>query len=616
LEQERNVMENDTIFVFGVVVVSAVLFASNRVRFDVVALLAALALMLSGVLTVGEALAGFGDPVVLLVACLLVVGEVLDRTGVVQSVGAWILRVGAGNESRLLVLIMVSAALLSSVMSSTAVVAIFIPIVLKVAAQTGLNPARMLMPMAFAAMISGTLTLIATPPNLVLSYELETAGFEPLGFFSFFPIGAVILVLGVVYILLVGRRLLAKKEVAGAKSSRRTLPDLWEAYGLRARVHRVGVPATSPLAGAIIGEAGVESRYQVRILALERPAGRREAARVVPASSHDRMRAGDTLLVLADPEAIAAFSGAEQLDASTHTERDRQRMLREYGAGVAMVHPDCQFVGRSLREIDFHERYGLQVIGIRRGGKLLDDFSSASLAVADTLLVAGKWSRIAKLRDEAHDFVLLELAAEHDEARPAHRKAPVAIAIVVGMVLLSVFNVVPIVAAALMAVLAIVFTRCLPMEGAYQAISWSSLVLLAGMLPVATALERTGGTDVVVGGLVAGVGSAGPYAMMTVLFFVTAGLSLFLSNTATAVLMAPVAIQTAGALGVSPRTFAVVVLVAASSAFATPIASAVVTLVVEPGRYRFFDFVKVGAPLMLLAYLAAILVVPIVFPLS
>jgi di/tricarboxylate transporter len=229
--------------------------------------------------------------------------------------------------------------------------------------------------------------------------------------------------------------------------------------------------------------------------------------------------------------------------------------------------------------------------------------------------VAGSWNRIAKLRDEMHDFVLLELPAEFEEVRPAHRRAPIAIGILLGMVLLSASGLVPVVAAVLIAALAAVATRCLTMEDAYRSVSWSSVVLLAGMLPVADALEKTGGTDILVNSVVSGLGSSGPYAMMTLLFFLTAGLSLFLSNTASAVLIAPVAIHSALAMGVSPYPFAIIVLIGASAAFASPVASPVVTLVVEPGRYRFVDFVKVGTPLMLLTYIVAIIVTPIIFPL-
>jgi di/tricarboxylate transporter len=242
------------------------------------------------------------------------------------------------------------------------------------------------------------------------------------------------------------------------------------------------------------------------------------------------------------------------------------------------------------------------------------DFLNARLASADTLLVAGTWSRIETLGAERHDFILLELPAEFEESVPARRLAPVALAILAAMVLLSLFDLVPLVAAVLMAALAAVLTRCLTMEDAYRAVHLSSLVLLAGMLPLADALQKTGATALVVDGLVSGTGAAGPYAMMTALFFLTAGLGLVLSNTASAVLVAPVAILAAQALDVSPYPFAITVLIAASAAFSTPVSTPVVTLVVEPGHYHFGDFLKVGVPLLMLTYLTTLLVTPLVFP--
>jgi di/tricarboxylate transporter len=598
-------MSNETIFVFATIAVAAVLFASNRIRLDIVAILVVLALMLSGVLTPGEALAGFGDPVVLLVAGLLVVGEMLDRTGVAQSIGTWIIRTGGSSETRLLVLIMLAAAALSSVMSSTAVVAIFIPIVFKVVAKTGLEASRMLLPMSFAAMISGMLTLIATTPNLVVSAELKYSGFQQLGFFSFLPIGLVVLAVGIVYMLLIGRRLLPGGQEAPTPDSIRTLQDLKDDFELDHQVRRMRVTAQSPLVGKSIDVSEIKERYNVHALHIE----------TSTIDMPDEAQVENVLLALGNPADILRFEEEEKLLLLEDSERDRRRMLHEYGAGVVLIHPDCQFIGKSLREMEFCSRYGIHVVGVRRTKKQLADFDNVPLFSGDTLLVAGSWNRIAKLRDEMHDFVLLELPAEFEEVRPAHRRAPIAIGILLGMVLLSASGLVPVVAAVLIAALAAVATRCLTMEDAYRSVSWSSVVLLAGMLPVADALEKTGGTDILVNSVVSGLGSSGPYAMMTLLFFLTAGLSLFLSNTASAVLIAPVAIQSALAMGVSPYPFAIIVLIGASAAFASPVASPVVTLVVEPGRYRFVDFVKVGAPLMLLTYIVALIVTPIIFPL-
>ena len=608
-------MSADTIFVFATVAIAAVLFASNRIRLDIVAMLVVLALMLSRVLTAGEALSGFGDPVVLLVAGLLVVGEMLDRTGVAQSIGTWIIRAGRGSETRLLVLIMVAAAVLSSVMSSTAVVAIFIPIVFKVSSRTGINCSRLLLPMSYAAMISGMLTLIATTPNLVVSAELEGSGFQPLGFFSFFPIGLLVLIVAIIYILLVGRRMLAGGEDESRPSGMRSLQDIWDDFEVNDSLQWMRVSDQSPLVGKTIRESEAESRFDVQIVGADIPGRLGSLDWSSTSGPRDVLRPGRRLLVLGNPTDITRLQESQQLEAVTESERERNRILQEHGSAIALIHPDCLYIGKSLREVDFREKFGLHVIGIRRGKKLVYDYQDASLLAADTLLVAGTWKDIARLQEENHDFVLLEVPSEFEEARPAHRKAPIAVAILVAMVLLSMSGWVPVVTAVLMAAMAAIFSRCLTVEDAYRSISWSSLVLLAGMLPVADALDKTGGTAMMVEGVVSGVGSAGPYAMMTLLFFLTAGLSLFLSNTASAVLIAPVAIKAAEALEVSPYPFAIVVLIGASAAFASPVASPVVTLVVEPGRYRFIDFVKVGAPLMLLAYLVALLVTPLIFPL-
>lgn len=279
-----------------------------------------------------------------------------------------------------------------------------------------------------------------------------------------------------------------------------------------------------------------------------------------------------------------------------------------------MIHPESGLVGKTLREIEFRTRYRLQVSGVRRDREAIADYEDLKLAASDSLLVTGPWSRIQQLGSLHHDFVVLETPTEQAQVVPAYRRLPLALVILAAMVLLTIFDVVPLVAAVIMAAMAAVFTRCLTMEDSYRAIHWSSLVLIAGMLPLADALEKTGGTTIIVDALMEGLGDSGPRVMFTVIFFLTAALGLFLSNTASAVLVAPIAVIAAQTLGVSPYPFAVAVLIAASAAFVTPVSTPVVTLVVEPGRYGFMDFVKVGIPLLLLTYLVTLLVTPLVFP--
>ncbi len=595
--------------------IAAVLMASNRVRFDIVALGVVLALMLSGVLSVGEALSGFGSPVVVLVAGLLVVGEMLARTGVARAVGDWILKKGGASETGLLVLIMLGAGLLGAAMSSTAIVAIFIPIVMQIAAATNASASRMLLPMSYAALVSGMLTLIATPPNIVVHEELKAAGYEGFGFFSFAPVGLAVLAAAVVYVLLIGRYLLPKRGEDDASTGRRgrSIFELWEDYRIDEIVDRLRLEPASPLAGTTLGDTALESRYRVRVLGIERQQGGAEGRVAVPAPTTE-LRAQDVLLIVGRREDIERLLGEHRLSRVQETPRDRQRWLWELGAATVLVHPESQLIGESLREAAFRSRTGLHVLGVRRSKHPLPDFEDVKLHASDSLFVVGPWSRVLQLQSQTHEFVVLEVPRERAEIVPSYRRMPVALGILAALVLLSVFDVVPLVAAVLMAALAAVFTRCLTMEDAYRAVHWSSLILIAGMLPLADALEKTGGTRLVVEALLAAAGDSGPYMMMTLLFFLTAAIGLVLSNTASAVLVAPIAIYAAGALGVSPFPFAVAVLIAASAAYSTPVSTPVVTLVVDPGGYRFMDFVRVGVPLLLVTYAVTLLVAPLIFP--
>jgi di/tricarboxylate transporter len=607
-------MTYEAAYVFAVVAVAAILMASNRVRFDIVALLVVLALMLGGVLSIGEALSGFGSPVVVVVACLLVVGEMLARTGVARAVGDIILKRGGGNETRLLILIMLSAVVLGSIMSSTAIVSIFIPIVLRIAAETNLNASRLLLPMSYAALISGMQTLIATAPNIIVHEELKGAGFDGFGFFSFTPVGIAMVVVGIAYILLFGRRLLSRDMHLPVPNRRsRSIEDLWNDYRLDKFYRQLGIAPDSALIGQSIAASRLESRFAVRILGIVRHTGSGEVRIAAPAPA-TRMQAGDNLLVIGRQSDIERLATEQSLTNRGKSPRERQRWLWEIGGAAVLIHPQSSLVGKSLRGAEFRSVYGVHVAGLRRKNKPVAEFKDVNLRAADSLFVVGPWSRIQQLQQQAHDFVVTELPSEHDEIVPSYRRMPVALLILATMVSLVLFDVLPLVAAVMMAALAAVFTRCLTMEDAYRAINWSSLVLVAGMLPLADALEQSGGTQLLVDGLKALAGDAGPYAMMSLVFFLTAGLGMVLSNSASAVLVAPIAIYTAGSIGVSPYPLAVAVLIAASAAFSTPVSTPVVTLVVDPGRYTFMDFVKVGVPLVVLTYLVTLLVVPMIFP--
>ena len=588
--------------------------ASNRFRYDAIALLAVVALILSGVLPVTGALSGFGSSVVVVIASLLVVGEMLDRTGIAREVGDWILHRGGKKEFSLLVLIMASTAFLGSVMSSTAVVAIFIPVVKRIASETGIAATRLLLPMAYAALISGMMTLIATAPNVVVNGELIANDIEGLGFFSFSPIGLAVLGVAIIYMLTAGRHLLRSKSTTGGSARRsRTMTELWKRFRVDEAVDAYEITPGSPLAWKQFGDTGLEENETVHFLHLvRRDRNGRESPLV--ATSGMEFKPGDFLVLAGEAGAREALTSELELKVVPDYLQKAQRWVWEMGIAEVLVHPDSAAVNRPISECDFQNSYGLQPVGLRKGGSAVTEFEHTKLAAGDSMLMVGPWKRIEGLRENNHDFVLVEMPRERSDVVAASDKAPVALAIIAAMVLATVLEVVPLVVAVLLAAMAAIATGCLSAERAYRSIRWSSLVLIAGMLPLADALQETGGTTIIVELLLDFFGYAGPSTMMIVLFALTAILGMVLSNAASAVLVVPIAITAADALGVSPYPFAVAVLIAASAAFSTPVSTPVVALVVEPGRYEFSDFVRIGVPLLVLTCIVTVLVTPLLFP--
>ncbi|WP_198265231.1 SLC13 family permease [sulfur-oxidizing endosymbiont of Gigantopelta aegis] len=604
-------MSGDMIFVFGLLLIIIILFVSDKVRLDVVAIGAILCLMLSGLLTPVEALAGFGDPVVLLIAGLFVIGEGLYRTGIAFAVGDWLMRVAGTHELRLMVMLMLVVAGLSAFMSSTGAVAIFIPIVLSLAAKSGINPSRLLLPISLASLMGGMLTLIGTPPNLVVSIQLEREGLEPFSFFSFTPIGLLILASGIIYVLLIGRHLLPHRTAAKARRSRRTIRELADAYGVRKRIRRLHLGANSPLHGQTIEQARLLSRYDTMVIGIEHDGF------LAPALSHTRLEHNDSLLVAGNDSNLNSLCSDERLNETPLNKYQLQLAKKELGLAEVLLTPNSELISHGLVEVNFREQHGLTVLGIQRMGEPLEEnFSHTALEFGDSLLVAGGWRSICRLQEEHDDFLVLNLPEEIAEVAPRRRKAPLALAILAIMLILMTFNLVPSVTAVLLAALAMIVTGCISMNNAYHSLNTQSLVLIAGMLPMATALDKTGAVTLLANGLVNGLGDYGPFALMAGLFVLTSLFSQFISNTATTVLIAPIAVAAAIALNISVYPILMTVAIAASTAFATPVASPVNTLVLGPGGYKFNDFVKIGVPLQILAMLITLLTVPLLFPLT
>ena len=610
-------MTDDTLFVFALLALAIDLFASNRIRVDVVALLIITAFTLSDVLTLQEAVAGFGNSTLILIALLFVVGNGLVRTGVAMSVGNWLMRASGNSETRLLILLMASVGLLGAFMSSTGVVAIFIPVILGICAKTGNSPSRLMMPMAYAALVSGMLTLIATPPNLVVNDELRREGLDTFAFFDFTPIGLLVLAHTLGYFLLASRWLLPKGKDAGRSPRKRlSIRELWGDYGLEGQGQRLMLPQESPLAGLTVAETELRTRYGAAIIGIERRNHFGESLH--PALADTELRAGDAIYTLMEGDAeetdrLVREQGLRFLPLSG---KRVENIAQTFGLAELLLPPDSELIGLDLKKAAFRSRHGLNALAIKRKGEILrDTLTETRLAVGDILLVSGGWRQIRKLMSDPKDFVVLTVPAEAEEAAPARDRIPYALLSLLGMVLLMTFGLVPNLTAALLAVLAMGLFGCVTAESAYRSINWESLVLIAGMLPFATALQKSGGIDLVVSGLMSVLGNADPVVMMAGLFVLTAVLGLFVSNTATAVLMAPIAIGAAHEMAVSPQPFALTVILAASAAFASPVSSPVNTLVWGPGGYRFTDYMKLGTPLMILVMLISLFLIPVFFPL-
>jgi di/tricarboxylate transporter len=593
--------------VLGVLSLAAVLFASNRVRSDLVALLILLALMLSGVLTVGEALAGFSQPVVLVIATMFIVGEALVHTGITQSISEAVVRAGRGSEARILLFLMLGVSASGAFMSSTAIVALFAPVALDIAREAELNRKRLLMPLSFAALISGMMTLIATAPNLIVSNALRDRGLAPLAFFSFTPFGIAALFVGICYMMMCGRRMLSKESHAEAGPQRHTIADLAETYGIWHQLSRLRVLPDSPLVGKSVGLSRFYERFRINLIGFEkRVHGKRT---FLPAHPETTFGAGDAIFVLGDKEPVHGLIEEEQLTVLPPLrERGQREAVQGVGLAEIILPPGSRLIGQTLREVAFRSHYSVTVLAVRRRGKpVTSDIGDLRMDFGDALLVSGSWPEILRLRGERECFVLLTLPDEYRTVAPARHRAPIALAIIATMVTSMALGLIPMVAAAMLAAVALIAARCVRLDAVYRVISWPTVVLIAGTLPLATALSKTGATDLVAQGLVRAMGHMGPLVMVGTVFLFTAVTGLFISNSATAILVAPVAIHVAHTVGVSPHAFAMTVAIACSAAYATPVSSPANTLVMDPGGYTFMDFVKVGLPLQLLTLLVTVL---------
>ncbi len=584
------------------------LIVSDVLRNDLVAVLIILVLTLTGVLRIPEALSGFSNPSVIIIACMFVVGEAIMNTGVAQRTGEIIIKYGGSSETRIMAMTMAAAATVGAFMSSTATAAIFIPITLSVAEKSKLNHKRLLMPLAAASLISGMMTLVATTPNIILNTALRDQGHDGLSFFSFTPFGVVCLILAVVFMALFGQNLLAKKHAPARRKKEPSIDDLLHYYQIDKYEYLLRIPLYSELVSRTVAMAGLNAEHHVILLAVQTAdkGGRR---RIVAAQPEMVFHPGDLLLLVGAPEHVTAFADRFSLELAGElaTMAQRRAFFQVVGIAEVMLNPDSTLIGKSLRETLFQSTYHSLVLGIRRKGvTLTDDIADMPLKFGDVLLVCGAWREILRLSQQREQYLLLTLPHDYKEVVPAKHKELLAVAILAVMVGLLAFNLLPPVVAVLAATCALLLTRCVPLSSVYKIIDWQTIVMIAGILPLALAMQKTGIISHVSSGFLALFQQAGPLVSLTGLFLITATLGLFMTSTATAVLIAPMAVDVAVKLGISPQACAMVVAIACSSAFVSPLGSPVTMLVREPGGYSLKDYAKTGLPLLFLCLLASV----------
>lgn len=606
-------MTTELALVLVLLVSAIVMFAINKPRMDVVALIMLTVLPFTGVLTMGEALAGFSDSNIVLIAALFVIGEGLVRTGVARRLGDWLSAKAGSSDTRLVVLLMIVVCGLGATMSSTAVTAIFIPVVLRIAQGVGTSPGKLMMPLSFAALISGMTTLIATAPNLVVNSELVRHGEQGFHFFSFTPFGIPVLIAGTVYMLFARHWLPGETDSDSGKSRKQSrLADWIEDYRLAAYEQRVRVRDGSLLIGKTLGELGLRSTTGANLIAVER------SGKLIQPNASTELRSGDILFVdlRAPHTTVDELLEKYSLEALPLTGAYFSDLSQEIGMAEVILPASSSIVGKTVAEVDLRMNHGMTLIGLRHStGAVEGDLRDQQFQVGDTLLVSGPWRAIRSAQSDINEMIVFNLPAEFQEVLPVQGKAFHAAACLLLVVGLMVSGLVPNVQAALLGCLLMGALGCVDLNSAYRSIDWKTIVLIVGMLPFSIALERTGGVDMAADSLMNVIGEAGPRAILATLFVITAMLGMFISNTATAVLMAPIAITVAEELNFSPYPFAMIVALAASTAFMTPVSSPVNTLVVTPGNYTFGDFIRVGVPFSLIVLVISIIMVPWLLPL-
>lgn len=614
-----------------ILALSAVFFVNGKLRSDLVALCALVLLIVFNILTPEEALSGFSNPIVIMMVGLFVVGGAIFKTGLAKMISSKILRLAGKSELKLFILIMMVTAFIGAFVSNTGTVALMLPIVVSMAASANISPGRFLMPLAFASSMGGMATLIGTPPNLVVDEVLSNAGFTDLSFFSFTPIGVICVLIGLVVLIPLSKFFLVKKE--DGKDTKTTTghspKELAKKYQLSDNLYRIQIRPGSRIGGKKLQELNITQAYNLSILEIRRQSSSQgrflKTVDQSLAGPHTELQENDILYVFGPFEKVNQFAKEQNLELTdTHVSEYvegaevEKLSVREIGIAEVLLMPDSKLINKAVKDSGFRDKYSVNILGIQRKGEyILNDIKDIKMHAGDILLIQGTWDSIARMSQKQSQWVVLGQPLEEASKVTLDYKAPVAALIMVLMIAAMVFDFIPIppVAAVIIAGILMVLTGCFRnVEEAYKTINWESVVLIAAMLPMSLALEKTGASNLISEKLVSGLGDYGPLVLMAGIYFTTSLLTMFISNTATAVLVAPIALQSAIAINVSPYPFLLAVTVGASMCFASPFSTPPNVLVMSAGKYTFMDYVKVGLPLQIVMGIVMVFILPLLFP--
>lgn len=589
---------------------------------DVVALLSMIALFLFGILDLQETLSGFSNPTVIMIAALFIIGEGLSRTGWTALAGRKFVSWAKNNTSRLLVIVTLGSGLLSGFVSNTGTVAALLPVTVSAAWNAGTLPSKLLMPIAFGSNTGGLLTLTGTPPNIIASNALLEAGLEGFSFFEFALIGMPLLVITLGYFKYLGFRLLPSNEGSDRPVNLDTEVHQWiENYSIGDKLYRFRIRSMSPLINSKIGDWDFEKEHKVNIMRLRRrfPRPLKGIPPFVEFPTPDtEMRYHDIITVKGDSKEVDAMMLKYKLGVIpfeyTSANLKEELINQEVGLSQMIITPNSAFVGKTIPLGMYLKQAGIQLVGVSRNNTPLKD-THITVRPGDAFIIRGSWEAIENLQ-KAYEHVVISgspeaLSKNVDVLTP---KSFIALGTLLLMVILLVFKVIPGAMAALICAGILMLSGCVPITKAYKGISWTSVIMIAAMIPMGIALQKTGIAQSTSSALVASLGAIHPVALLAGIFLLTAAFSQTINNSATAVLMAPIALMAASSLGVSPKPFLIAVAISASTAFLTPVGTTTNAMVMGAGSYRFMDYVRVGGPLLFLFFLCTLLVVPLIWP--